>query len=49
MKSKTMRKMAIYFHRIIRVLFMMKYLVAHFEGEIGIGIGVTHGIGCFYL
>ena len=28
---------------------MLKYVVAHFKGEVGVEIGITNGIGHFYL
>ena len=28
---------------------MLKYVVAHFEVKVGIGIGITDNIGCFYI
>jgi hypothetical protein len=37
------------YHIIFSVLFMLKDIVAHFRGEISVGVGVTSGIGCFYI
>lgn len=35
--------------RIILLVFMSKYIVAHFEGKVGVRIGVNNEKGHFYL
>lgn len=35
--------------RIISLVFMLKYIIAHFEGKVGVNIGVNNENGHFYL